>query len=30
MADFMAGLGQLKISDMELSKYEVSEKAPLF
>jgi quinol monooxygenase YgiN len=30
MADFMAGLGQLSISDMELSKYEVSEKAPLF
>lgn len=30
MADFMAGLGQLAISDMELSKYEVSQKGPLF
>ena len=30
MGDFMAGLGQLKISDMELSKYEVSDKSPLF
>jgi quinol monooxygenase YgiN len=30
MGAFMAGLGELSISDMELSKYEVSEKAPLF
>jgi quinol monooxygenase YgiN len=30
MADFMAGLGELGISDMELSRYEVSEKKPLF
>ena len=29
MADFMAGLGQLSTSDMELSKYECSGKAPL-
>ena len=30
MADFMAGLGQLKISDMELSQYTVTEKGSLF
>ncbi len=30
MADFMAGLGQLTISDMDLHKYEVSGKGPLF
>jgi quinol monooxygenase YgiN len=30
MGTFMAGLGELSISDMELSKYEVSEKSPLF
>ena len=30
MADFMAGLGQLTISDMDLSKYQVAEKGPLF
>ena len=30
MAEFMTGIGQLKISDMDLSKYAVSEKAPLF
>jgi quinol monooxygenase YgiN len=29
MADFMAGLGQLSISEMELSKYTVSDKSPL-
>jgi quinol monooxygenase YgiN len=29
MADFMAGLGQLTISDMELSKYECTAKSPL-
>ncbi|HYF45187.1 MAG TPA: putative quinol monooxygenase [Acidimicrobiales bacterium] len=30
MAAFMEGLGRLSISDMEVSKYEVSQKAPLF
>ena len=30
MAEFMTGIGQLKISDMDLSKYAVSEKGPLF
>jgi quinol monooxygenase YgiN len=30
MAEFMAGLGQLTISDMDLSKYTVSEKGSLF
>jgi quinol monooxygenase YgiN len=29
MADFMAGLGALTISEMELSKYEVSDKSKL-
>ena len=29
MAEFMAAIGQLKISDMDLSRYAVSEKAPL-
>jgi quinol monooxygenase YgiN len=30
MAEFMAGIGQLAISDMDLHKYEVSGKGPLF
>ena len=30
MADFMAGLGQLAISEMDLHKYQVAEKGPLF
>ena len=30
MAEFMAGIGQLAISDMDLHKYSVSEKGPLF
>lgn len=30
MAAFMEGLGKLKISEMDLSKYEVSAKGPLF
>jgi quinol monooxygenase YgiN len=30
MADFMAGLGQLTISEMDLHKYQVAEKGPLF
>jgi len=29
MADFMTGLGQLSISEMDLSKYTVSDKGPL-
>ena len=30
MATFMAGIGQLAISDMDLHKYQVAEKGPLF
>jgi quinol monooxygenase YgiN len=30
MAAFMAGLGEVKISDMDLHRYEVDEKKPLF
>jgi quinol monooxygenase YgiN len=29
MAEFMTGLGQLQLSDMDLSKYTVSDKGPL-
>lgn len=30
MAAFMTGLGELSLSDMDLSKYQVAEKGPLF
>ncbi len=30
MAEFMAGLGQLKVSDMDLHKYDGAAKGPLF